>query len=725
MQARARAGHLLAAAQHGLARCRSAGRSLERWYAGPATWRASLASSPSETANPRSASRRCLFGQPVRLWLYAALLVAGGLVVVFGPLRVAPAIAGHQVPTIPWWAIALLATAGELASIELPIHRTNVVLSLNDAVIVIALMGTGPFVTTLAVAFSLGIFQAAKRHKPEQVVFNFGAQLLATPVYYVVLRLMVQPDAIFSLRSVVGYLIAVTLVSALSNIEVLVAMYLSEADARVIREGLVFSTPAGALIALGTAVIAMIILVMIVAAPAVLLTLPIPVILMVAAYRAQIARRRQQADIKNLFAASRILNQSKSVTAGAVDFLSHIAEMFHATLVELTLLSPAPDTPALVTRSLDGVAVEIMATTPLESLPTGLVEAMAMSDVLVTRRSGLDTPLARYIATGDRPTAMGVALPGGDQARSLGYLVVGQRNKFVGDFQRTDVQLLGTLAEQLASTLQNGRLHEDLAQLAGAQDELERQAFHDPLTGLANRALIFEHTEAAFHRAKRTGDLIFFLYVDLDRFKGVNDTLGHGAGDELLHQSCRQTQRVRARHRHRRSNRWRRVRDPARTGDIARGCGRHCAKDCRAPRRPFPSREWHREHRCVGGHRLHRRDRPVRRAAHEVGRCRHVRRKEVRKGTPCCGHVRPDSPRSAERTHVARQLSAARAAPGRRSSDGPRGPWPRMTGTPTGGSPSRLSPLPPSRRRNAPRGRQQTPTAHVTAGRPRRRAPPV
>ena len=84
--------------------------------------------------------------------------------------------------------------------------------------------------------------------------------------------------------------------------------------------------------------IAMVILVMIVAAPAVLLTLPILIVLTVAAYRAQIARRRQQDDIENLFAASRILNHSTSVAAGAADFLSHIAAMFHASLVELTLL---------------------------------------------------------------------------------------------------------------------------------------------------------------------------------------------------------------------------------------------------------------------------------------------------------------------------------------------------------------------------------------------------
>ena len=83
------------------------------------------------------------------------------------------------------------------------------------------------------------------RRKAEQVIFNFGAQLLAIPLYYLVLRAMVEPGSIFSLRSVAGYLMAVTLVSGVSNLEVLAAMYLSEADASVIREGLVFSTPRG------------------------------------------------------------------------------------------------------------------------------------------------------------------------------------------------------------------------------------------------------------------------------------------------------------------------------------------------------------------------------------------------------------------------------------------------------------------------------------------------
>jgi diguanylate cyclase (GGDEF)-like protein len=129
---------------------------------------------------------------------------------------------------------------------------------------------------------------------------------------------------------------------------------------------------------------------------------------------------------------------------------------------------------------------------------------------------------------------MGVALPGADNASCLGYLVVGNRNKFVGDFQQTDLQLLGTLAKQLAFALQNGRLHEDLALLAGVQDDLVRKAFHDPLTGLANRALFVDHIEGAYHRAQRSGSLIFLLYIDLDEFKKINDTFGHAAGDEVL-----------------------------------------------------------------------------------------------------------------------------------------------------------------------------------------------
>ena len=77
-----------------------------------------------------------------------------------------------------------------------------------------------------------------------------------------------------------------------------------------------------------------------------------------------------------------------------------------------------------------------------------------------------------------------------------------------------------------------GTVH-DVTERKRLEDRLHFQAYHDPLTGLPNRALFLQRLDAAFARAGRHGT-IALLYLDLDRFKLINDTLGHEAGDELL-----------------------------------------------------------------------------------------------------------------------------------------------------------------------------------------------
>ncbi|HXF57407.1 MAG TPA: sensor domain-containing diguanylate cyclase [Actinomycetota bacterium] len=79
--------------------------------------------------------------------------------------------------------------------------------------------------------------------------------------------------------------------------------------------------------------------------------------------------------------------------------------------------------------------------------------------------------------------------------------------------------------------------HGILADITDRKRSEERAAFlayHDALTGLPNRRMLEEVLELALARARRSGLVVAVLYVDLDRFKEVNDELGHGAGDQVL-----------------------------------------------------------------------------------------------------------------------------------------------------------------------------------------------
>lgn len=86
------------------------------------------------------------------------------------------------------------------------------------------------------------------------------------------------------------------------------------------------------------------------------------------------------------------------------------------------------------------------------------------------------------------------------------------------------IDLVQAICLQAAQALARVRLQEELAHLA----------LHDQLTGLANRALLREHIEAALAASARSNQPVAMMFLDLDRFKPINDRLGHPTGDEVL-----------------------------------------------------------------------------------------------------------------------------------------------------------------------------------------------
>jgi diguanylate cyclase (GGDEF)-like protein len=128
-------------------------------------------------------------------------------------------------------------------------------------------------------------------------------------------------------------------------------------------------------------------------------------------------------------------------------------------------------------------------------------------------KSGLQTHL------GMRSAAI-VLIKGKEQP----YGAVGAGSREAREFSPQDVNFMQAIANVLANAIER----------RAAEERMQHEALHDPLTGLPNRNLFLDRLEHALSVAARHDNSIAVLFLDLDQFKLVNDSLGHAAGDELL-----------------------------------------------------------------------------------------------------------------------------------------------------------------------------------------------
>ncbi len=123
------------------------------------------------------------------------------------------------------------------------------------------------------------------------------------------------------------------------------------------------------------------------------------------------------------------------------------------------------------------------------------------------------------------------------QAQTIGTLNIGCTDSYA--FPEDEVNLYLNLTPIIASALNNARVHEEIQTLNKELEELSRI---DGLTGVFNRRYLEERLAGEIDRCERLGGYLGLLMIDLDNFKGINDTFGHEFGDEILRQAARALQ---------------------------------------------------------------------------------------------------------------------------------------------------------------------------------------
>jgi diguanylate cyclase (GGDEF)-like protein/PAS domain S-box-containing protein len=143
-------------------------------------------------------------------------------------------------------------------------------------------------------------------------------------------------------------------------------------------------------------------------------------------------------------------------------------------------------------------------------------------------------PLVNLVATDDRQAVMESIVDASQAGASAGPVTVTVRLIRVGSpepvpFELSFVNLVDD--PTVGAYVVSGH---DVTDRTRLEEELSYQAYHDPLTGLGNRALFVRRLEDALARSERAGTPLAALFLDMDGLKAANDRLGHAAGDALL-----------------------------------------------------------------------------------------------------------------------------------------------------------------------------------------------
>jgi diguanylate cyclase (GGDEF)-like protein len=386
---------------------------------------------------------------------------------------------------------------------------------------------------------------AQRRQSVLKALFNLANFAVTSSVAIFLLRATVSRGSHFGATVWCATALTIAMSALLGGLTVNIAISLSERRIQLGRLGFAFVMLLGS--AFTNVSIGLVAATVIDYRPSAAWLLTIPAATVFVAYRAYIREREKHEILEFLYAANRILTQNPELEQAIVALLEQARSMFRTETAE-AIVAPPDSAPLLrirVDNTEEPTVMEVVSEPAMLAMWDRIANQTSPMVIgahrkrtpfgLVARRAATASTTAdddEYLAAQGLRNAMVAPLRG--ETRAIGMLMLGDRLGESAVFQPQDKRLFEALASHVSVALENGRLEQSLVQLRELEQKLTQLAFHDPLTGLANRARFAERVIEALNNAKAEDRTCAVLFIDLDDFKTVNDTLGHEAGDQLL-----------------------------------------------------------------------------------------------------------------------------------------------------------------------------------------------
>jgi diguanylate cyclase (GGDEF)-like protein len=468
---------------------------------------------------------RLVPGGSPRVWALIAAMAAGALVLALTHLRHLSALGPSPRPS--WWVLAIAFAVAEVCVVHVAFRRNVHIFSLSELPLVFGLVFADPSAMLLAVlAGPIGVLLVDRRQAAVKVAFNVSLFCLGAAVAVTVFHALVPAR-----EAVDPAVWAAALVATLAN--ALVGALLVSAAVRLSGQS-VEAAKLARTVGMAFAVCVTNTCLALAGAAAVAsderaaILLVVPAAAVVLAYRAYMAERRKHESLEFLHEVTGLLAHAPDVATALAGLLQRTLDVFRGDLAEIVLLPSDQRSEPLRTALERGETVEAMAPTDRQAAEALRTLVDGDTPALLLERPLADPILDAALARRGVQRAMLAALPG--ETRVVGTFLVAHHGA-VGGFDDDDLTLFATLANHASVSLEYDRLEHLVSRLRELQGRLEHQAFHDPLTGLANRVLFLDRIGEVLASGRRDYTLLF---LDLDDFKTINDSLGHGVGDELL-----------------------------------------------------------------------------------------------------------------------------------------------------------------------------------------------